>query len=178
MGHGRKRGPDAVKTPRWRAERRRASANGRAHSQGSRAGRRAVPLGFTPGATRRPRPRRGTTAHPGPQRTGAIPHVRCLTIASVSGASEHHTRPSFPRRRGVYNQLGDGAFDFFPWIRAVNRGATGSIAGTVSNDSSVGTPGPVANATVSAYGGGPSNWYVLSTGKTDAAGHYRLAYLL
>ena len=78
----------------------------------------------------------------------------------------------------VYNQLGDGAFDFFPWIRAVNRGATGSIAGTVSNDSSVGTPGPVANATVSAYGGGPSNWYVLSTGKTDAAGHYRLAYLL
>lgn len=78
----------------------------------------------------------------------------------------------------VYNQLGDGAFDFFPWIRAVNSGATGSIAGTVSSDSSAGAPGPVANATVSAWGGGPSNWYVLSTGKTDAAGHYRLAYLL
>ena len=81
-------------------------------------------------------------------------------------------------RSFVYNQLGDGAFDFFPWIRAVNRGATGDIAGTVTRDSSTGATGPVANATVSAWGGGPSNWYVLSTGKTDAAGHYRLAYLL
>ena len=81
-------------------------------------------------------------------------------------------------RSFVYNQLGDGAFDFFPWIRAVNRGATGDLAGTVTRDSSAGTPGPVANATVSAWGGGPSNWYVLSTGKTDATGHYRLAYLL
>ncbi|HTI06337.1 MAG TPA: DUF4382 domain-containing protein [Gemmatimonadales bacterium] len=78
----------------------------------------------------------------------------------------------------VYNQLGDGAFDFFPWIRAVNRGATGGIAGTVTSDSSAGVPGPVGNATVTAYGGGPSNWYILSTGKTDAAGHYRLAFLL
>src|SRR6266550_2869692 len=38
-------------------------------------------------------------------------------------------------RSFVYNQLGDGAFDFFPWIRAVNRAATGSIAGTVNRDS-------------------------------------------
>ncbi len=81
-------------------------------------------------------------------------------------------------RSFVYNQLGDGAFDFFPWIRAVNRAATGSIAGTVNRDSSTGSFGPVANATVSAWGGGPSNWYILSTGKTDLAGHYRLAYLL
>lgn len=81
-------------------------------------------------------------------------------------------------RSFVYNQLGDGAFDFFPAIRAVNRGATGDIAGTVTHDASAGPVGPVADATVSAWGGGPNNWYVLSTGKTDAAGHYRLAYLL
>ncbi len=81
-------------------------------------------------------------------------------------------------RSFVYNQLGDGAFDFFASIRAVNRGATGNIAGTVTHDASAGPVGPVANATVSAWGGGPSNWYILSTGKTDAAGHYRLAYLL
>ncbi len=81
-------------------------------------------------------------------------------------------------RSFVYNQRGDGAFDVFPWIRAVNRAATGNIAGTVSRDSSTGSVGPVANATVSAWGGGPSNWYVLSTGTTDAAGHYRLAFLL
>jgi len=81
-------------------------------------------------------------------------------------------------RSFAYNQLGDGAFDFFASIRAVNRGATGNISGTVTHDTSAGPVGPVANATVSAWGGGPSNWYILSTGKTDAAGHYRLAYLL
>src|SRR6266581_4422066 len=81
-------------------------------------------------------------------------------------------------RSFAYNQLGDGAFDFFPAIRAVNRGATGNIAGTVIYDTSGGPAGPVADATVSAWGGGPNNWYILSTGKSDAAGHYRLAYLL
>src|SRR5436190_2456433 len=81
-------------------------------------------------------------------------------------------------RSFAYNQLGDGAFDFFASIRAVNIGATGSISATVTHDTSAGPVGPVANATVSAWGGGPSNWYILSTGKTDAAGHYRLAYLL
>ena len=81
-------------------------------------------------------------------------------------------------RSFVYNQLGDGAFDFFAAIRAVNRGATGSIAGTVRHDASAGPVGPVANATVTAWGGGAGNWYILSTGKTDATGHYRLAYLL
>src|SRR5436309_4132394 len=77
-----------------------------------------------------------------------------------------------------YNNWGDGAFDFFPWIRAVNRAATGSIAGAVRSDTSTGSVGPIENATVTAWGGGPGNWYILSTGKTDAAGHYRLAYLL
>jgi hypothetical protein len=77
-----------------------------------------------------------------------------------------------------YNELSDGAFEFFPWIRAVNRAATGGIAGTVTKDSSGGAPGPVAHATVSVWGGGPSNWYIYSTGTTDAAGHYKLAFLL
>jgi len=81
-------------------------------------------------------------------------------------------------RSFVYNQLGDGAFDFFAAIRAVNRAATGNISGTVSHDTSAGPAGPVADATVSAWGGGPNNWFILSTGKTDAAGHYRLAFLL
>src|SRR5437870_13535746 len=81
-------------------------------------------------------------------------------------------------RSFVYNQLGDCAFDFFASIRAVNRAATCSIACTVRHDTSAGPAGPVSDATVSAWGGGPNNWYILSTGKTDAAGHYRLAYLL
>lgn len=77
-----------------------------------------------------------------------------------------------------YNELGDGAFEFFGWIRAVNRAATGGIAGTVMKDSSGGAAGPVNRATVSVWGGGPNNWYIYSTGTTDAAGHYKLAFLL
>jgi hypothetical protein len=81
-------------------------------------------------------------------------------------------------RSFAFNNLGDGAFDFFPFIRAVNEDATGSISGTVTKDTTSGPAGPVANATVSAYGGGPGNWSIRSTGTTDAAGHYKLAYLL
>jgi hypothetical protein len=76
-----------------------------------------------------------------------------------------------------FNNWGDGKFDFFPTIRAVNRAATGNIAGTVTSDASTGSVGPVADATVSAWGG-PGSYHIISTGKTDAAGHYRLAYLL
>jgi hypothetical protein len=76
-----------------------------------------------------------------------------------------------------YNNWGDGKFDFLPTIRAVNRAATGNIAGTVTSDASTGSVGPVADATVSAWGG-PGSYHIISTGKTDAAGHYRLAYLL
>lgn len=76
-----------------------------------------------------------------------------------------------------YNDLGDGGFNFLPWIRAVNRAATGSIAGIVRADPADGG-NVIAHATVSAWGGGPGNWNIYSTGTTDASGHYRLAYLL
>jgi hypothetical protein len=80
---------------------------------------------------------------------------------------------SFP-----YNNRGDDAFDFFATMRAVNRASTGSIGGIVQHDTGAGgTVGPVADATVTAWTGGP-NWHALTSGKTDAAGHYRLAFLL
>src|SRR2546427_7236271 len=46
-------------------------------------------------------------------------------------------------RSFVDKQLGDGAFDFFAAIRAVNRAATGNISGTVTHDTSAGPVGPV-----------------------------------
>ena len=76
-----------------------------------------------------------------------------------------------------YNNFGDGAFNFVPWIRAVNRSATGSIAGIVRQDTSAGTPGPVPGMIVRAWGASQGNWQVFTTGTTDATGHYRLAYL-
>lgn len=72
-----------------------------------------------------------------------------------------------------YNDFGDGSFTFLPWIRAVNRAATGAIAGTVLAEAT-----PVENATVLAYGATEGTWHVRSTGKTDASGFYRIAYLL
>jgi uncharacterized protein DUF4382/carboxypeptidase family protein len=77
-----------------------------------------------------------------------------------------------------YNDFGDGSFNFFPWIRAVNRAATGSLAGTVFGDPDTGLTAPIQNATVSAYGASQGTWQIFSTARTDAAGHYRLAYLL
>ena len=71
-------------------------------------------------------------------------------------------------------------FDFIPYLRAVNRAATGSIAGVVTRDDG-GTPQPVAYATITVFSGNPSfpaTWYVASSGHTDAAGAYRIGYLL
>jgi hypothetical protein len=70
-------------------------------------------------------------------------------------------------------------FTFIPWIRAVNKAATGSIAGTIETDGDS-TPlptGPVKNARVSAWGNSQGNWQIFSTAATDVDGYYRLAYL-
>lgn len=72
-----------------------------------------------------------------------------------------------------WNEVGTNTFNFLPWIRAVNKAATGGIAGVVLGDTE-----PLENATISVYGGGPDNWQIRSTGKTDATGTYRVAYLL
>jgi len=77
-----------------------------------------------------------------------------------------------------YNVAGDGTFTFIPWIRAVNKAATGSIAGTVLGAADSGSAAPIANATVSAYGADQGTWRIFSTARTDGVGHYRLAYLL
>ncbi len=77
-----------------------------------------------------------------------------------------------------YNVAGDGTFTFIPWIRAVNKAATGSIAGTVLGAADSGSATPIANATVSGYGADQGTWRIFSTARTDGVGHYRLAYLL
>lgn len=80
-----------------------------------------------------------------------------------------------------YNLYGGREFTFFPWLRAVNRAASGSIAGTVS---AVGIGGQASvslpNADVTVYGGDPAQrftWYVVATGRTDPTGHYTIAFL-
>src|SRR5438093_952420 len=79
-----------------------------------------------------------------------------------------------------YNYYGRNEFDFTPHLRAINSAAAGAIAGAVTQ-SYGGTTGPVRNAQVSVfvpYPGQPdSAWYLEATGRSDPAGHYKVAFL-
>lgn len=84
-------------------------------------------------------------------------------------------------RSFLYNLTGNQDFVMLPILRAVNSAATGSIAGVVTAPDIEGNPTPIQNANVTVYGGDPSRpsstWYVEATGRTDAGGNYRVAFL-
>jgi len=90
------------------------------------------------------------------------------------GRGDHHRFDV--GRSFAYNQLNDRAFDFSRGARR-QQGGNRRHQGTVYRDSSSGRS-PRRQCDGECLGGGPSNWFILSTGKTDATGHYRLAYLL
>jgi hypothetical protein len=82
-------------------------------------------------------------------------------------------------RSFLYNEA-DRSFDFIPWLRAVNRAATGSIGGLVTRDDG-GSPVPVEDATVTVYSGNPAyppTWFVAGSGHSGPDGRYRVAFLL
>jgi uncharacterized protein YjdB len=74
------------------------------------------------------------------------------------------------------------SFVFSPVFRAVNRLVTGAVRGVVAGDTLAAYPAPIANVTVTVYSGDPAlnegYWSVRATGRTDATGHFRVAYLL
>jgi hypothetical protein len=74
------------------------------------------------------------------------------------------------------------SFVFSPVFRAVNRLATGAVSGAVTGDTLAAYPAPIANVTVTVFSGDPALgeawWSVRATGRTDAIGHFRIAYLL
>ena len=80
-----------------------------------------------------------------------------------------------------YMLFGIREFDVLPVVRAVNSAAAGAIVGTVTAPDIEGTPFPVQNANITIYGGNPSQppgtWYVEATGRTDAQGRYKVAFL-
>lgn len=79
---------------------------------------------------------------------------------------------SFP-----YNIFGQHEFDFIPWLRAVNQAETGTIGGTVTTNFT-GTTQPVVDASVEVFEGPyPQQGNILATGRTDAAGNYRIGLL-
>ncbi|HSD32871.1 MAG TPA: DUF4382 domain-containing protein [Gemmatimonadales bacterium] len=84
-------------------------------------------------------------------------------------------------RSFVYNLTGDSDFVMFSSLRAVNIAGTGSIAGVVTVPDIEGHPTAIKNANITVFAGDPSRssltWYVEATGRTDAAGTYKVAFL-
>lgn len=84
-------------------------------------------------------------------------------------------------RSFLYNLTGNNDFLMVPRLRAVNSAGTGSIAGVVTAPDIEGNPTPVKNANITVYSGDPSRlsstWNVEATGRTDAAGNYKVAFL-
>ena len=74
------------------------------------------------------------------------------------------------------------SFVFSPVFRAVNRLATGTVSGAVAGDTLAAYPAPIANVTVTVLSGDPAlaevQWSVRATARTDAIGHFRIAFLL
>lgn len=75
-----------------------------------------------------------------------------------------------------YRLFGNRDFVFESHLRAINSAVTGSIEGTVTRGDG-GIPQAVQNANVTVYCGECFTPYVVATGRTDAAGHYRIAFL-
>jgi uncharacterized protein DUF4382/Big-like domain-containing protein len=73
-----------------------------------------------------------------------------------------------------------GTFTLIPWLRAVHKAFTGTLAGSVTSDYT-GTTAPIANANIGVYSGDPnrsdSTWYLVATGRSNAAGFFRVAFL-
>ena len=73
--------------------------------------------------------------------------------------------------------LPGGAFQFLPWIRAVNQDATGSIAGVVTGSDGGAPAAPVARASITVYRSAGGSLLLAATGVTDAQGHYTIHYV-
>lgn len=79
-------------------------------------------------------------------------------------------------RSFLYRLFGNRDFVFQTWLRAVNVAATGAIEGNVTRGDGT-VPQPVQNANVTVYDGESFSPYVVATGRTDAQGHYKIAFL-
>lgn len=78
--------------------------------------------------------------------------------------------------RSFEDVFGDGSLVFIPWIRALEEAGTGSVTGVVR-----GPGGPLPNVAVTVLSGDPNaspwTWWKVATGKTDAEGRYKVAFV-
>jgi len=105
------------------------------------------------------------------------------SLAQFAPGTAHHLVIDFDVGRSFEDLSGNGDLTFIPWIRALDDAGAGVIAGTVrGRPDSTGPLVPLENAAVTVLAGNPAlaptTWWKIATGKTDASGHYRVAFIL
>lgn len=105
------------------------------------------------------------------------------SLALFDAGTAHNLVIDFDVGRSFEDILEDGSLYFIPWIRALDDAGAGAITGTVRGQ--VQAAGPlvaIPNAAVTVLQGDPTmpayTWWKVATGKTDALGRYRVAFLL
>lgn len=105
------------------------------------------------------------------------------SLASFVEGTPHNLVIDFDVGRSFEDVLGDGTLYFIPWIRALDDAGAGAIGGVIrSADTNATTPQPLRNVAVTMLAGDPGasplTWWKVATGRTDADGRYKVAFLL
>ena len=112
-----------------------------------------------------------------------------MTLHSLVQATLALFAPGTPRRLVIDFDVGrsfvehNGQLTFIPWIRALDDAGTGTVSGVVTADpDGDGQFTPLARAAVTVLHGSPNTpaytWYKVATGRTDAQGNYRVAFIM
>jgi hypothetical protein len=80
--------------------------------------------------------------------------------------------------RSFEDVLGDGSLTFLPWIRALNSAGAGSIGGFVRNAAGQAVPNVAVTVLNGSAATNPMTWWKIATGRTDAQGRYKVAFIL
>jgi hypothetical protein len=105
------------------------------------------------------------------------------SLALFVEGTPHPLVIDFDVGRSFEDVTGDGTLYFIPWIRALDGAGAGAVAGVVrgpADDSA--SWQPMANVAVTVLAGDPHaapyTWWKVATGRSDAQGRYRVAFLL
>ncbi len=105
------------------------------------------------------------------------------SLADFVPGTPHNLVIDFDLGRSFEDVNHDGSLYFLSWVRALDDAGTGSVAGVIRGPvDTAGHVAPLANAAVTILSGNPMAmspmaWFKIATGRTDAQGNYRIAYV-
>lgn len=105
------------------------------------------------------------------------------SLALFTPDTPHDLIIDFDVGRSFEDVTGDGSLYFIPWIRALDGAGVGALEGVVrgpADDSASWQPRQNVAVTVLAGdpNASPTTWWKVATGRTDAEGRYKVAFLL